>query len=216
MTLRKLIAATLALSVLAFALPLLMPPSDAVREAAGVGLPWQIDVLDGGHSRVFGVTLGRTRFAEAHLGEAELAVVAAPGEAGQLEAYVERAQAGFVSGRMVLTLDAPAAALADWRARAVKVEPMQSTTRRYTLAAADRAAAATAVISAIAFIPSIQLDAETVRARFGEPAERIERDTISHWLYPARGLDVAIDAGGRDVLQYVAPAVFARLRAPLD
>ena len=39
---------------------------------------------------------------------------------------------------------------------------------------------------------------------------------VEHWLYPERGLAIALDAKGRELLQYVAPAEFERrLRAPL-
>jgi hypothetical protein len=52
--------------------------------------------------------------------------------------------------------------------------------------------------------------------RFGAPAERIRQgETLEHFLYPARGLDIVLDSKGKEVLQYVAPADFARLRAPL-
>jgi hypothetical protein len=52
--------------------------------------------------------------------------------------------------------------------------------------------------------------------RFGAPAERIRQgETLEHFLYPAQGLDIVLDSKGKEVLQYVAPADFARLRAPL-
>ena len=54
-------------------------------------------------------------------------------------------------------------------------------------------------------------------ARFGAPAERIAGDQrLEHWLYPALGLAVVLDAEGREVLQYTAPSDFSRrLAAPL-
>ena len=56
-----------------------------------------------------------------------------------------------------------------------------------------------------------------LQARFGTPAERLaEGERLQHWLYPPQGLAVLLDAKGREVLQYVAPAEFeARLAAPL-
>jgi hypothetical protein len=79
------------------------------------------------------------------------------------------------------------------------------------------AAPAPAPLAGIGFIPSAQLDAAMLQARFGEPAERIAGgERRQHWLYPAIGMAVALDRDGRDLLQYVAPADFERrLAAPL-
>jgi hypothetical protein len=38
---------------------------------------------------------------------------------------------------------------------------------------------------------------------------------VEHFLYPAKGLDLILDRKGKEVLQYVAPRDFARLREPL-
>ena len=93
---------------------------------------------------------------------------------------------------------------------------MQSTTLKATLAEADLAAALAAPIRGLAFIPSAQLDEAVILERFGQPAERIRvNDHVEHLLYPTRGLDVVLDTKGRELLQYVAPARFDALRAPL-
>ena len=39
----------------------------------------------------------------------------------------------------------------------------------------------------------------------------VKRDS----LYPKQGLDVVVDKDGKELLQYVAPQQFARLREPL-
>ena len=73
-----------------------------------------------------------------------------------------------------------------------------------------------APIRSIAFIPSTNLDEATILQRFGAPAERLRGgEHIEHFLYPARGLDVVLDAKGKELPQYVAPRDFARLRQPL-
>jgi hypothetical protein len=97
---------------------------------------------------------------------------------------------------------------------------MDSTTRRYTLASTDLAAAMQAPISGVSLIPQAQLDAATVVQRFGEPAQRVARGegdaAVEHLLYPAKGLDVVVSAKGKELLQYVAPAQFTRLSQPLQ
>ena len=78
------------------------------------------------------------------------------------------------------------------------------------------AAALAAPIRAMAFVPSAQLDEAVILERFGQPSERIRvNDHVEHLLYPAKGLDVVLDTQGKELLQYVAPARFEALRAPL-
>ena len=182
-------------------------------------LPWQIEVDAQGRSRVFGLAPGVSTLAEARqaLGkDFELAIIAAPEELGALEAYQAQVPLGFVLARVILTLEVEPAALEAIRSRAVKAEYMESTTRKITLHAEDVQRAEQFRIGSIAVIPNASLDEATLIARFGQPAERIPvSETLTHLLYPALGLDVVVDAKGKEVLQYVAPGDFARLRAPL-
>ncbi|NML28979.1 hypothetical protein [Zoogloea dura] len=183
------------------------------------GLPWQIEVLPGGEAKVFDLIPGRSTLAEARTrfgAEMQLAIVAEPNEAGNVEGYYEQATAGFVAGKLILTADLPGDIIEGMRERAPKTEYMQSTTRKATLAEADKAAALAAPIRAMAFVPSAQLDEAVILERFGQPAERIRvNDHVEHLLYPAKGLDVVLDTKGKELLQYVAPARFDALRAPL-
>lgn len=188
-------------------------------EQAGEGMPWQIEALGEGYTRVFGLTPGASTLdaARARLGnDAEVALIVAPGETGSVEAFYQSVSAGGVTGKMVLTLETTRADREAMLKRAVKAEYMESTTRRITLADVDLQALKQARIVAIAFIPAAQLDEAVVLQRFGAPAERIRSsEHTEHFLYPAKGLDLRLDAKGKELLQYVAPREFARLRDPL-
>jgi hypothetical protein len=107
--------------------------------------------------------------------------------------------------------------VAAWQARAAKRTPVDGDAMRYTLTADDLAVALRAPLVGVTFIPVAQLDAETLRARFGDPAERLASgERLVQWMYPRQGLAVVLDSQGREVLQYVAPTDFEkRLRAPL-
>ncbi len=201
-------------------LPWLLPSGSAPPpQESAAGLPWQIERLPEGGSRVFGLTLGRSTLGDARrtLGsDVEVALIVSAGERGSLEAYYERIDAGFVRGRMILTLELPAERQAQLLQRARKSEYLPSAARRVSLAAADLAQADHAAITAIVFIPAANLDAAVVLQRFGPPAERLRSgEHREHFLYPELGLDLQLDARGREVLQYVAPRDFSRLRAPL-
>lgn len=198
------------------------PPAQTAAES---GLPWQVAVDASGRSTVFGLTLPGTTLAQARQrwgDDVQVAVMARRGQPGALEAYLENFRAAAINGRLVLAADPGAPAVARLRENAVHNEPVDAEARRYTLRADDLPEALRAPLVGITFIPAAQLDAATLRARFGEPAERLldaapaGAGRIEQWLYPSIGLAVALDAKGRDVMQFVAPADFERLlRAPL-
>lgn len=201
---------------------LIAPRSDvAPLMPRGDDAPWGVHAVAGGrHSRVFGLTLGTAHLSEAmaRFGrEPKLALFDTPGKGLSLEVFYEEVTLAGLSGRIILSLAAPTKVLEAMRARAVDRKPMDSGAIRYTLAQADLRAASGLTVAGLTYIPYADLNADIVTQRFGKPAERLRtRDGLVHWLYPALGLDIALNPAGRDVLQYVAPADFARLLAPLE
>jgi hypothetical protein len=183
------------------------------------GLPWQIEILPNGETRVFGLIPARSTLDDARgrFGmDMEIAVIAAPNEPGSLEAYSSSVTTGVVMGKMILVADVNRETVARLRQRAIKSVHMDSSTRKYLLHPDDLAFAWRAPIAGITFIPAANLDEQTVLRRFGVPNERIRvDDRVEHFLYPEKGLDLALDSKGKEVLQYVAPRQFARLREPL-
>lgn len=182
-------------------------------------LPWQITTDGQGGSLVFGIKPGVSTFAEVkqRLGdEIEVAIIAEPNEIGAVEGYYSQVALGFVLAKVVVTVDFAPEAITAMRERALKAKHMESMTRRITLHPDDLAVVARTPIRAISVIPSVNLDEATVLQRFGEPAERVVlSDKRTHLLYPKNGLDLVLDLDGKELLQYVAPRDFARLREPL-
>lgn len=225
------VAGTLVLSTLLVVGGARLKHDDPHAAQSAAGTPWQIEALPGGRSRILGpagLVLGGQAGDQPAAGvladvrrlwpdTSQIAIVAATGENGALEAYVDPVTLGFVTGKLVVSVDLPEDQILQMRERSPKVEFMESTTRKFTLAPDDLQRALAAPIRAVALIPQAQLDEETVLQRFGAPAERVAGATgVTHLLYPERGLDVSIHADGKDLLQYVAPSQFdERLRAPL-
>lgn len=220
MRLLKSLALFIAIVFALLAIPLLFisggeraPTDDETK------LPWRIETLPGGGSRVFGLTLGESILEDAYRQfgtDVQIALIAAQGEPGSVEAYYDSAHAGPITGKMILTLETTPAEREVMLKRAVKAEVTENAARRITLADADLQELRRARIAGITFIPAANLTEDIVMQRFGAPSERIRLDeNISHWLYADKGLDVRLDAKGKEVLQYVAPANFARLRDPL-
>lgn len=221
MRLIKSIALFVAIVIVLLAVPLLFLLGDGEERAPydeGL-LPWRIERLPNGASRAFGLTLGESTLADAYRrfgDDAKIALIAAQGESGSVEAYYDSAQAGPITGKMILTLETTQPQREAMLQRAVKAEVTENAARRITLAEADLQELRQARIAGITFIPSANLTEDIVEQRFGTPGEKIRIDErITHWLYPEKGLDVQLDAKGKEVLQYVAPADFSRLRDPL-
>ena len=188
--------------------------------AAGTGLPWQVSRLAGGRAQVFGLEPGRDSLAQVQerLGDAlQVALVARLGEPGALEALDDPYMAGFVSGRLVLAFEVPAAQLLAWREGATSSEPMDGGVRRFKLRPEHQRQAAQARLVGLTFIPSVRLTEADVRQRFGAPAETLSQPAGAVALLdPEMGLSISVAPGQRGVLQYVAPREFdQRLRAPL-
>ena len=190
------------------------------KDTGGItGLPWQIEILPDGSTKVFGVILGQTTLGEAkaHLGnDMELAVMVAQGEDGSLEMYYGQYRAGLLSAKLILAADMDADTIALMRENAAERKVLETGARKYLLNRDDHAKAFSAVIETIACVPAVNLDHEIVVKRFGEPDEVILKNGVMHYLYQAKGLDVILSEEGKEVLQYVAPGDFKRLREPLD
>ena len=190
------------------------------RDSGGVtGLPWQIDLTADGATRVFGLMPGRTTLGEAvaHLGkDRELAIMVAEGEADSLEMYYGNYRAGLMSAKLVLAAELDSDVVESMRRNAAETEVLKSGVRKYVLSSEDHARAFEAVISSIACIPAVNLDHDIIVKRFGEADRVIQAsDGVTHYLYPEKGLDVILNEEGREVLQYVSPDEFHRLREPL-
>jgi hypothetical protein len=220
------VASLAAATLLIVGRDLTTPPGPEHTEArTGAGVPWRVEPQSGGAIKVMGLTLAPDGVQGSTLQDAynmwkdgmEIAIIAAPGEDGTLEAFVDPLAAGMISGKGVITAQLPKDQIKAMRERALRAEFMESTTRKYKLDPMDLQTALKAPISALSFIPQANLDEATIISRFGQPAERVRGNGhVEHFLYPDRGLDIALDTEGKELLQYVAPPLFdAQLRAPL-
>ena len=217
---KKTVLIPLLLAAVIIMATMLLRPGNQEHEAQPVsGLPWQIEILPDGNSRVFGLTLSRSTLDDAreHFGpDMEVAVIAQRGETGTLEAYFSRVTTGVLSGKMILVGELDKETVERMREHAVKSRMTENNARKFTLSQEDMALAYNAPVASITFIPTANLDEETVLGRFGQPGERIRAsEQVEHLLYPEKGLVLTLDGKGKEILQYVAPRDFPRLRGPL-
>jgi hypothetical protein len=194
---------------------LLFAPDKEQPTTPVTGLPWQIELLPDGNSRVFGITPGQSTLAEVveQLGsDMQLAIIAAPGESGDLEMYYSRYSAGIISGKLIFVAAMAPDTLEELKVRGIR----DGGTRRFLLHPDDLPLALGMPVRTIIFLPTINLDEEIAHNRFGIPAETIQvSEQVTHLLYPGKGLDFVLDQDGTDILRYVAPRDFGTLRNQL-
>lgn len=216
---KMLLLAVLGVAMSVFFLAIMRPPGGQ-SSTPGQDLPWQISPSQNGATlAVFGLTLGQGTVQDAvgKLGRRyEFGLFEdKDGQLG-LEAYFRDVVVGGLNARLVLAARLPQETLSSLRAHAGNGKPIAGGGRRYPVSEADHDLVLGATITAITYLPVVRFDADLVRKRFGEPAERVAAKDGTHWLYPALGLDLLLGDNGQAVLQYVPPLEFEpRLRKPL-
>ncbi len=200
-----------------FLLLILLPQNKSARQAKG--LPWRIEVHENGSSQVFGLTLGTSTLREAQelfTEEGAVSIFMSVENKLSVEAYFDRVTLSGLRGKMVLTLESAEAATQKMFDRGLRIRKLESGARKISLHPDDTILLKQSPVQGITYIPAVNLDEKLILRRFGDPAERIpEGDGVSHWLYPHLGLDIALRAAGKEVLQYVAPKDFERILGPL-
>jgi len=192
-----------------------------------VGYPWQVEKLASGHTRVFGLTMGQSSLADAEQlfrenAEITLFVPASKqkeqGEKPVIEAFFAELKLGGLKSRMVMTMDIDPSLMDTLYNRGTRIATLGSGSRKVTLSDEDASIVRQSVISAITYLPAINLQPQVIEKRFGEPVARLEDSSSDavHWLYPDIGLDIAVSESSKEVFQYVQPGKFDALIQPLD
>jgi len=211
---RKIALSILAITLLAIGIAILMPGGRQVDPDPK--LPWLIEVNADGSSTVFGLTLGKSSVAEVRklLGEeGEITLFAKPDGELTIEAYFERVFLNGLKADWVMTADLTQEQMRPMYDNGARVSKLGSGEQKVTLRTEDMVAVAAAPIRHFTYLPVADLEPELIESRFGTPTRRIaEAETgVSHWLYPDKGLDIAVDPDRKEVFQYVAPKDFQRL-----
>ncbi len=184
-------------------------------------LPWKITVHADGSSEVFGLTLGHSTLADAirRVGEPpEITLFVSPEGGKTVEAFFEEVKLGGIRAKMVVTASIGQQQIEEMYQRGLRISKSSSGNRKVDLHPDDLALVKQTAIAGITYLPRHDLDAETVTRLFGTPARRIQEKEkpIVHWLYPEKGLDIALSSEEKDILQYVMPARFGQLLEPLE
>jgi hypothetical protein len=216
---RKIVLYLLGAAVLGFVGVLMMPskePDDGV-----VRLPWLVSVDSQGQTRVFGFAIGETTLAD---------IRAVFGEKGKInlfshedrenrysaEAYFDQIYLNGLRSDFVITIDADQSELKAMYDRGLRISQLGSGGKKVELSPVDIEVLSQQPIRAITYLPWTSLNVEILKNRFGKPNNtRTEESGVVHWLYPGKGMDIALAKDGGTVIQYVNPVGFIDLIAPL-
>ncbi|MCW8955666.1 MAG: hypothetical protein OQL09_02190 [Gammaproteobacteria bacterium] len=184
------------------------------------GFPWQIESQADGSIRVFSLVLGQSTLADAEQQfkeGAEITMFVPKDSEAVVEAYFNELTIGGLKSKMVVAFDLDSEQLQAMYDGGVRISTMGSGTRKVMLNSDHLQQVRQSVISGLTYMPSINLTAEFIQHRFGNPDQKIkdpDGDAI-HWLYADKGVDVALSEQAKEVIQYVHPANFDRIRSPL-
>ena len=216
----KIISGIVGFALIALVIGLMIPGGEPPPVQT---FPWQIEHTASGATRVFGLTLGESTLQQAEQvfnAEAELSLFEPADEKRQraIEAYFDKVALGGLSAKVVVVFDFSTKQLQAMYSRGTRISTLGDGSRKVTLHVEDIAVVRRTPIASITYLPRIKLDAALLEKRFGQPAQLTkEQDSATtHWLYPDKGLDVALDEQGNGVLQYVSPARFEQLISPLQ
>lgn len=215
---RNTFLGVLLVTLLALGIGLLIPMKQDDNHPAM--LPWAIKVNGDGSSTVFGLTLGRSTLGDAERQfqeEAELTMFRSVRGRLSVEGYFDDVILSGLAARFVLEARLNDTELHAIYNRGLRIATMGDGQHKITMQPDDIAKVRATPIASITYLPKTSISWTTIAKRFGKPSLKVtEPDgTAKHWLYPAEGLDIAIDTTGRVVMQYVAPRDFGRVMAPL-
>ncbi|MDH5357170.1 MAG: lytic murein transglycosylase [Gammaproteobacteria bacterium] len=171
-------------------------------------MPWEITIMPDDSIKVFGVHLGSTTYR--HTQElfrqfGKTAVFTQEGKASTVEAFFDSIHLGGLSAKVILNLKVSEQQLNDMLSHATEARLQPSGARRYQLSNADNAALINSPIIAITYIPSVRLDKDMVRHRFGTPdyiEHELESPDTEIWHYPTLGLSISLNDSEKTVLLY--------------
>ncbi len=214
---RKIFFGILSATVIALALAILLPGGRPVDP--NPRLPWQVSIDQSGLPTVLGITLGKSTLKQARdqfKEQGEMNLFVSPQQVYSIETYFQRLYLSGIRADVILTLNVDQKSLEGMYERGLRISKLGSGAQKVDLAEPDMARLEQTRIDHITYIPAIDLDEALIAARFGEPEQRIEESPeVNHWLYPANGLDIAVNREGKEVIQYVIPANFDQLLEPL-
>ena len=214
---RKILLTVVVLRLAALALAILLPGGRSIEQ--NPKLPWVISIDREGFPMVFGLTIGKSTLEDVRRNFQEQGITnlfVSPDRQLAVETYFQGLYLSGIKADMVVTLDLPQSQLDRIYDQGLRISQLESGAKKVKLTEQNLESVAGGIIGHITYIPSADLTEDLIRNRFGEPSgQTAEESGIVHWLYPEKGLDIAVNPNGREVFQYVQPSRFDTVTVPL-
>jgi hypothetical protein len=207
-------------SILVLALGLLVSWFTADKILPVSDFPWKIENTDDGSIEVLHIHIGATtlgEFIQRHKAAPQISIFVPASGDSVVEAYFDWMMISEFKAKVILKLNVDQPTLQAMYNRGARISALEGGTRKVELSTDDITRMNTAVVSGVTYIPYMNLDVDLALNRFGEPEQKIKDQNTGaeHWMYPSLGLDMALSAENKEILQYVNPKDFNKLVAPL-
>ncbi|HBN57677.1 MAG TPA: hypothetical protein DD382_00060 [Gammaproteobacteria bacterium] len=169
-------------------------------------MPWQSYVNDQGKTVVFDLTMDESTLAESMRlfgTEVEASLFEDKDQKKTLEIFFSNTKVGGISAKVIINL-----ALNDQQFNYLsdnikETEVMPSGNKKTIFNQAGESSMFGLTISALTFIPSANLSADTLLGLFKKPA-RVElvEPGVEYWYYPSKGLRIIVDAKRKEILEF--------------
>jgi len=172
-------------------------------------MPWEVDQLDNGSLRVFGLTLGKTSVQEANqifaqFGETQFQVETADNgqQSYQLVIVFDELSFGGLLAKLKLSYQIEAS-----RLQAIYASLESPSTKPgiefYPVDKTIELDYLNSPISSITYIPSVDYDLDTIRQNFGQASsENKINNELQLWNYPQMGLTIRVHSSEPDQFVY--------------
>ncbi|MDD3608234.1 MAG: hypothetical protein PHI49_00605 [Halothiobacillaceae bacterium] len=180
-------------------------------------LPWHIERLPDGSTRVLGLELGRTTLLEArHILDqrADFSLFKSPDGRLSVEAFYGRFRIGPFDAVLIGEVGATEAQLQGLAERAGRPKGGPSGSWKMELTDDDIRLLQDWPIRSLTYVPrTVEYSEDFLRRQLGAPKERQTLAPGAEALFwPELGLAVVVNADEKEIFQYTAPAEFERLR----
>jgi hypothetical protein len=169
-------------------------------------MPWQSYVNDQGKTIVFNLTMDESTLAESMRlfgTEVEASLFEDKDQKKTLEIFFSNTKVGGISARVILNLELNDQQFNYLSDNIKETEVMPSGNKKTIFNQAGESSMFGLTISALTFIPSADLSADTLLGLFKKPA-RVElvEPGVEYWYYPSKGLRIIVDAERKEILEF--------------
>lgn len=187
-----------------------------INEKAKNNLPWQIEQVDDGSTRVFGLDIGRLTLQELMMSLhklSELSVFEDKDQQLVLEAYFGKTTLGVFEAKLIAEMDATQEQLRPFIALNEDKEGTPSGRWKYDVFDAEHIRQSNTMrVWKLIYVPVANYEPAVIEKYFGKPASKESiSDEFHYWYYPDKNMAVLENTKGKETFYYVAKQDYQRL-----